>query len=163
MDRSKGASERHQQEDQTRNQRQQQMQKHAVVAAKAQTQAYNDAVQQNGRGHGLGPPFIWAWAGLDQGPITEGTKLGEVLAPLSDHMEELNKLSVEERCGMVKHCRNDKTFQPQQCRVTLAVETLHLRYALETAPEALQGERKQGQGLRTALARELQDWLEVMK
>ena len=48
----------------------------AVVAAKAQTQAYNDAVQQKGRGHGLGPPFIWAWAGLVQGLITAGTKLG---------------------------------------------------------------------------------------
>ena len=89
-------------------------QRNAVVATKAQTQAYNDAVQQKGRGHGLGPPFIWAWAGLVQGLITEGTKLGEVLAPLSDHMEELNKLSVEERCGMVKHCRIDKTFDPQQ-------------------------------------------------
>ena len=66
---------------------------HAVVAAKAQTHAHNDAVQLNGRGQGLGPPFIWAWAGLVQGLITQGTKLGEVLAPLSDHMEELNKLA----------------------------------------------------------------------
>ena len=64
---------------------------------------------------------------------------------------------------MVKHCRIDKTFQPQQCRVTLAVETRHLRHAVEKALEALQGERKQGLGRRTALARELQDWLEVMK
>ena len=116
-----------------------------------------------GRGHGLGPPFIWAWAGLVQGLVTEGTKLGELLAPLSDHMEQLNKLSIEERCGMVKHFRIDKTFQPQRCRVTLAVETPHLRYAVGKALEALQVERKQGQGLRTALARELQDWLEVMK
>ena len=58
--------------------------------------------------------------------------------PLSDHVEELIKLSIEERCGMVKHCRIDKTFQPQQCRVTLAVETLHLRYAVVKALEALQ-------------------------
>ena len=29
----------------------------AVAAAKAHTQAYNDAVQQKGCGHGLGPPF----------------------------------------------------------------------------------------------------------
>ena len=96
----------------------------AVVAA--QSEAHDCAVQQKGRGHGLGQPFIWAWAGLIQGLITEGTKLGGVLAPLSDHMEQLNKLSIEERCGMVKHCRIDKTFQPQQCKVTLAVETLHL-------------------------------------
>ena len=32
----------------------------AVISAKAQTQAFNEAVQQKGRGHGLGPPFIWA-------------------------------------------------------------------------------------------------------
>ena len=92
------------------------------------------------------------WAGLVQGLITEGTKLGEVLAPLSDHMEELNKLSIEERRVMVKHCRIDNTFQPQQCRVTLAVETLHLRYAVEKALEASQGERKQGQGRRSPFA-----------
>ena len=65
-----------------------------------QMQAYNDAVQQ-GRGFGLGPPLIWAWAGLVQGLLMEGTMLGEVLAPLSDHMEEWNKLSIEERWGMV--------------------------------------------------------------
>ena len=103
------------------------------------------------------------WAGLVQGLITEGTNLGEVLAPLSDYMEEFNKLSIEERCGMVKHCRIGKTSQPQHCRVTLAVETLHLRYAVGKALEALHRERKQGQGPRTALARELQDYLEVMK
>ena len=62
---------------------------------------------------------------------------------------------------MVKHCRIDKTFQPQQCRVTLAVETLHQRFAVAKELEALQGERTQGQGPRTALARELQDWLEM--
>ena len=81
-----------------------------MVAVKAQTLAYNDAVQQKGRGHGLEPLFIWAWAGLLQGLITEGTKPGEVLAPLRGHMEELNKLSIEERCRMVEHCRIDKTF-----------------------------------------------------
>ena len=90
--------------------------------------------------------------------LVRGTKLGEVLAPLSGHMEELIKLSIEERFGMVKHCRIGKTFTQQLCRVTLAVETLHLRYAVEKALEALHGERKQGQGPRTALARELQDW-----
>ena len=75
-------------------------------------------------------------------------------------MEEMNKLSIEEKCGMIKHCRIDKTFQPQQCKVTLAVETLRLRCAVRKALEALQGERKQGQG---AVTRELQDWWEVMK
>ena len=93
-------------------------------------------------GHGLGLPFIWAWVGLVQGLVTE------VLAPLSDHMEELNKLSTEERCGMVKHCRIDKTFQPQQCRVTLGFETLRLRYAVEKALNAFQGEGKQGRARR---------------
>ena len=44
----------------------------AVMVAKAQTQAH---MQQKVRGHGLAPPFIWAWAGLIQGLITEGTKL----------------------------------------------------------------------------------------
>ena len=130
-----------------------------VVAAKAQTQAQNDAVQQKGRGHGLGPPFIWAWAGLVQGLITEGTKLGEVLAPLSDHMEELNKPSIEERCGIIKHCRIDKIFQPQQCRVTLGLETLNLRYAVGRRWRR----KKATTGTSNCTARELQDWLEVMK
>ena len=47
---------------------------------------------------------------------------------------------------MVKHCRIDKTFQPQQRRVTLAVETPHLRYAVEKALEALQGGTSNGTG-----------------
>ena len=127
------------------------------------TNADNDAVHQKGRGHSLRPPFIWAWAGVVQGLITEGTKPGEALAPLSDHMEELNKLSIEEKCGVIKHCRIDKTFRPLQCRVSLAVETQHLRHAVEKPLKTLHCERKQGQGPRTALARELQDWLEVMK
>ena len=76
----------------------------AVTSGKAQTQAYNEAVVQKCRGHGLGP--------------TVGTQLGEMLALLSAHMEELNKLSIEEKCRVVKHCRIDKTFQPKQCRVT---------------------------------------------
>ena len=129
----------------------------AVVAA--QSEAYNYAVQQKGRGHGLGQPFIWAWAGLIQGLVTEGTKLGEALAPSLGS----NMLSIEERCGMVKHCRIDKTFQPQQCRDTLALKTLHLRYAVGKALETSQGESKQGQGLRPALARELRDRLEIME
>ena len=83
-------------------------------------------------------------------------------AALGSH-DQLNKLSIEERYGMVKHCRIDKTFLPQQCRVTLAVETLHLRYAVGKALETSQGESKQGQGLRTALARELRDRLEIMR
>ena len=32
------------------------------VAVAARAQAHNDAVQHKGRGHGLGPLFIWAWA-----------------------------------------------------------------------------------------------------
>ena len=75
--------------------------------------AYNDAVHHKGRGHGLGPPFTSAWAGLVRGLITEGTKLGEVLAWLSDHMEELNRLSIE-------YCRIEKSYQPLQRKVTLA-------------------------------------------
>ena len=100
--------------------------------------------ERSGCGKGTNPglqrrstPLIWAWVGLGQGLITEGTKLGVVLAPVSDHMEELNELSIEERCGMVKHCGIDKTFQPQQCRLTHAVETLRLRHAVEKALEAL--------------------------
>ena len=54
-------------------------------------------------------------------------------------MEELNKMSIEEKCRVVKHCRTHKTFQPMQCRVTLAMETVHLRFAQGKALETLQG------------------------
>ena len=57
---------------------------------------------------------------------------------------------------MVKHCRVDKTLQPTQCRVTLAVEVPFLRSVEGKSLEMLQGEH--GQGPRTALAREFHDW-----
>ena len=84
------------------------------------------------------------------------TQLGKSLAPFSGHLEELNRVSVE--CRMVKHCRVDKTFQPTQCGVMLAVEMLSLRSVVRKSLEVLQGERKHGQGRRKAMTRELQDW-----
>ena len=48
---------------------------------------------------------------------------------------------------MVKHRRVDTTFQPTQCRVTLAVEMpFLLRLVVRKSLEVLQGERKHGQG-----------------
>ena len=38
-----------------------------IVSATAQTRAYNEEVQQKGRGRVLGPPFTHGWAGLIQG------------------------------------------------------------------------------------------------
>ena len=103
-------------------------------------------------------PTSTQWAGLVRGFITEGTKLGEMLAWLSDHMEELNRLSIEEKCKVVEHCRSEKSHQPLQRSVTLAEETLHLRCSVGKALETLKDERKRGGGPRTALARELEDW-----
>ena len=66
------------------------------------------------------------------------------------------------RDGQTLSNRQDFPATAVQGRVTLAVETLHLRYAVGKALETSQGESKQGQGLRTALARELRDRLEIM-
>ena len=57
-----------------------------LIFANAQTQAYNEAVQQKGRGHGLGPPFIWALGvsdsrallGRDAAGRVAGTSVGSL-------------------------------------------------------------------------------------
>ena len=85
----------------------------------------------------------------------KGTKLGESLEPLAEHMEELSNLSIQEKCKVIMHGRLDMTYQPLQCRVTLAVETLHLRRA---GPGNVAGRMKARTG-----PRELQAWLEVME
>ena len=110
-------------------------QQSAVISAKAQTQACNEAVQEKGRGHGLGPLFIGAWAGLIQWLVMEGPQLGESLA----NLEELNKWSIENRCRMVKRCRMGKTFEPWRCRATLAVGVPSLRSVVGKSLDTLQG------------------------
>ena len=104
-----------------------------------------------------GTSVYWAWVGMMQGFVTEGTHLGVSLASLSAHLEELNK-NCRSRTGAGWSSTVDKTVQPTQCRVTRTVEVPSLRSVVERSLDM-----QQGQGSCTALARELQDWLEAMK
>ena len=91
--------------------------------------------------------------GLVQGLITEGDEAGRGTGAA---------LGGEVRDGQTLSNRQDFSATAVQDH-SRGVETLHLHYAVEKVLEALQRERKQGQGPRTVLARKLQDWLVVMK
>ena len=66
---------------------------------------------------------LWASDDMIQGLIEEGTRLGDLLALLTTHMEELNKMTVEERCAVQgrPHLPADTvrgSLSPSRCRLS---------------------------------------------
>ena len=106
----------------------------------------NSGLQRSGAAEGT-----WTWYGA-----WEGTRQGDLLAPFTTHVDELNKMMFEDRCAVVK------TFHLTHCRVTLAIEVPSLRSVVGKVLLHLHGERKYGQCPQMTMARELQHWLEVM-
>ena len=90
----------------------------------------------------LGPPFYLGWSGSDPRAHHGRDAAGRHIGTASGSLGELNRLPIEDRCRMVKHCAVDKTFQPTQCRITLVVEVPSLRSMMGKSLEMLQGERK---------------------
>ena len=117
----------------------------------------SQSVERSGRGKGPGPQRCGATQGSRARtgtPVHMGVGMtglgahhgrdeaGRVSgAARAEHMEELTRLSIEENCEVIKHCRIDKTYRPLRCRFTLAVEALHLRQAVGQGPRTGYGTR----------------------
>ena len=82
----------------------------AVVAPKAQTQAYIESGSAEETETSAELPFIWSWEGMIQGFLAERRQVGDLLAQLTKHMDELNKVTFKDKCTLVKHCGVDRGF-----------------------------------------------------
>ena len=85
-----------------------------ILSARQQTMAYQEQVKT--RGHGLGPPHLYAAAGLLQGFLEAGiSTLG-----LKEMLDDYLAAPVDKRASTCLFCRVNKVYKADECRVTLA-------------------------------------------
>ena len=134
-----------------------------------QTLAYATRTKADGKGHGLGPPHIWAYSGLlislGKRRYSVGARNAETLGKLEAEYKDLN---VDQRCEVIRYCRLSKTH-PQTGATPMKRLTLcfppHAREAREAILASLVQagwEKKQGRAPRIFMERELQEWLETL-
>jgi hypothetical protein len=89
-----------------------------IVVAMAQNTLYNKKIQKKGRGHGLGPPFLWTAQGILVGitKMLEGARKDEANKIL-DHW---NKASMEEKSDLIRFCRVVKTFESDTKKLVMS-------------------------------------------
>ncbi len=127
---------------------------------KEQLQAYSQQTQEAGKGHGLGPPSLFAFGGLLLALKSRGQAIGAVTAK---QIEELNLLwaeaDTETAHDMVPHCRLKKCFDGTLNRLELMIVHPDLRSAVKAALSQTTARRLLGQapegGLEEALSRTL--------
>ena len=126
-----------------------------------QTIAFQGLVEQLS-GQQLGPPNLYAFAGLMKALVARGDGLGQYSAPMLELKEEFDKGNVEERAMIVKHCQLEKVYKPDQKKLVLCVQ--HMQVANLMAAIKLTGaEIKIGKGPMGYMERDLQEWLEALE
>ena len=135
-----------------------------VLGMSEQTSLYSREVKEKGRGHGLGPPHIWAFGGLGTSLVKLGGRVGASTAEkIKGFMEEYDQMSVADKCEAVRYCRLSTTYKSTDRRITLCLAPCHpVRHSLLKAMEELKWERKFGKAPKNFMERELQEWLEVL-
>ena len=118
-----------------------------MKSMREQTRLYNEGVQAIGNGHALGRPQFWRAA-------------NEVA--LTGYLKQLDGMSMDLKCDHGNFCRDDRTYQSEQARVTLSVDKSGVRDPVVSAPQQLGAARKYGKAPPTQLARELQQWLDTL-
>ena len=133
------------------------------MAMSEQTGSYAKLVQEEGRGHKRGPPYIWAWAGLISSLDKRGQVVGAMTAKkLKEYMTELEGMDIEQRCEAVKFCRLDKMYNQELRRITFCCSNGEARAAVLKAFDEVGAERKQGKAPASYMERELQEWVEAL-
>ena len=89
-----------------------------VAVAAGQNTLYNTKLQKKGKGHNLGPPFIWTSLGLLVG-------IKKIAPPNAQEavqmiIDDYKKASLEEKCDILRFCRIVKTFDPNRKKVVLS-------------------------------------------
>lgn len=134
-----------------------------VLSMGEQTSLYAKEVQAKGKGHGYGPPHLWAYGGLISSLCKLGGKIGHSTSDhLKKHLEEYETMEVKEKCEIVRYCRLSSTYKSSDRRITICLAPCHpVRPYLNRALEELNWERKFGKAPKAFLERELQEWLNI--
>ena len=83
-----------------------------------QNTLHNTKLQKKGKGHNLGPPFVWTSLGLLVG-------IKKIAPPNAQEavqkiIEDYKKASLEEKCDILRFCLIVKTFDPNRKKVVLS-------------------------------------------
>ena len=136
-----------------------------VLEMGLQTAEYSEQVRTKGRGHGLGPPFYYAFGGLLKALIS---KRGDLIGNSSKAMIEkyYNIMDgtddFEEKAEIIQFCKLDKMYQEGKKRLTVSIRETELRKAISRALLECGADRRYGRAPPTFMERELQQWVETL-
>ena len=138
-----------------------------VQAIRDQGLAYAKGVKN--KGHGLGPPHIWALGGALERMATKEKEDEQEASPpghLQQALATYSALSTEGKCDLIRFFKLNKCFRQDQVRITLSfaanTDAQNLRCKVTSA--LVQGgcEAKFGRAPPTNQERELQAWLDEL-
>ena len=127
---------------------------------KEQLQAYSQQTQEAGKGHGLGPPSLFAFGGLLQALRARGQSIGAITCKsIEDLFPVWTEADPETAHEMVPHCRLKKCFDGTLNRLEIMIVHPEMRETVkaalgQTTAERLLGQAPEG-GLEEALSRTL--------
>ena len=135
-----------------------------VLEMQSQTSRYAKIVKSRGKGHGLGPPYFYAFGGLLQALIKKKAEIGASNATvLEKYFGILEAATTEaEKHELIQFCRLDRMYAADHKRLTFAARTSDLRGALGSSLTQLGAERRFGRAPPSFMERELQQWLEAL-
>ncbi|CAK0895849.1 unnamed protein product [Prorocentrum cordatum] len=139
---------------------------------KATTTAYAEQVKQAGRDHKLGAPFLHAWGALLRGLGQCAQVEGAVKTTLEAYWNAVisKAQNLELLADTVKHCRLSKTHNAKVAKLQFAVAVwqpdgggMALEEAVMKAMMTIGGHRRNGAPPKSALARDAQRILDLLK
>ena len=95
---------------------------------KEQMRAYSELAATKGKGHGLGPPGIAAFAGLLQALSARGSTVGAANAAGEANLKQTwGDLEPEGAFDLVPHCKLAKVYDPALSRLELVISVAQHR------------------------------------
>ena len=100
-----------------------------VTAAKEAGRDYAAAVEGKGGDHSFGPPYIHVWIGMANAlkEMEEAKKLLPAYNVLCKHVEELEKLELDEACELVRACKAKAINNPGKKKDKEEMSRWHFR------------------------------------
>ena len=111
-----------------------------------------------------GPPHVYVWAGLIEGLISCGEKIGaKTLGDLKAFYEKYNDYTLDEKCEEIQVAKCGRAYHSETKRLVLCVTDKELRRTVLHGLQQIGGEVRRGRAPRGAMERELEGWLQGMK
>ena len=101
--------------------------------------------------------LTWAWSSLSSRGATQGKRTAQGIATYWARLEPLSPTQI---CDEVRFCKLDKTYKANMKRIALNIVSPEKRLLVLEALGQTEAERKNGRAPPTAMARELQTFLE---